>query len=123
MEDVRKQSGLMQAAYLRAPRTSAEAEAGLRALREQLEALDLAVNGSKARDEVGEKQARHSIREYFRVASSGGGVLTYGPTATQRECFGHAERLLAEAEEQLQQTSRQMEELSKQLRELGAPGY
>ena len=123
MQAVRKQSELMQAAYLRARQPDDALHRDLLALHQGLEALDLELNGSKARNEVGQKQARHSLREYFGMASSGSGALSYGPTATQRACFGYAANMLEGAEQRLQQASSQINGLSARLREIGAPEW
>jgi photosystem II stability/assembly factor-like uncharacterized protein len=123
MNTLRQQNGLMQAAYLRAPQPADELHRALLALHQELEALDLELNGSKARNEIGEKQARHSLREYFGMANSGSDVLTYGPTATQRACFGYATSMLAAAEQRLQQVAAQTEGLAARLREIGAPEW
>ncbi|MDV7398407.1 hypothetical protein RZS08_43785, partial [Arthrospira platensis SPKY1] len=76
MNTLRQQNVLMQVAYLRAPQPADELHRALLALHQELEALDLELNGSKARNEIGEKQARHSLREYFGMANSGSDVLT-----------------------------------------------
>jgi photosystem II stability/assembly factor-like uncharacterized protein len=123
MQALGKQSELMRAAYSRAPQVSEELRRALLELHQELEVLDYHVNGSKAHDEVGEKQARHSMGEYFGMASSGASALSYGPTATQRACVGYAAEMLEEAEGRLRQASDKVEDLAGRLRAIGAPEW
>lgn len=111
----------MNTAYLRAPRTSTEVEAALLAQHRTLDGLEAELQGSKARAEVGEKEPRHTIQDYFWVASEGGSVLSYGPTATQRACLGYAATMLEAATQRLAQARQEMEGLKTRLRALGAP--
>ncbi|TVR39521.1 MAG: glycosyl hydrolase, partial [Cryomorphaceae bacterium] len=117
--ETQKSMNRMAEAYRRSGTRSVDAERGLQNLRENMEQFDLQWYGSKARREVGEKEEHHSLGQYLYKAAAGGGVLTYGPTATQRQAAEYASQLLSEKEKALSTIRENMEQLGSLLKQSG----
>lgn len=116
-----ERSRLLLAAYTRAPRTDEALQRELLALRETLQAIDLELNGSKARGQVGEKQAWPGLRDFMGNAAQGASSLTYGPTATHRASRAYAEKELADLEVRVNEAYAKAEACEPRLQALGAP--
>jgi len=109
----------MREAYRRGQRSDQGAERSLSDFQKYLEAFDLQWYGSKAREEVGEKEPVHMLGEYLWKASMGADNLSYGPTPAQRRAAEHAETLLLEKEKAILRLRKDLEALGQTLRSLG----
>lgn len=112
---------LMLAAYARAARTDTTLLADLLEAREALQALDIAVNGERARGEVGEKRATPVLDDRINNAGEGGGSISYGPTATHRESLAQAEELLSGLESRLRVIADRTASFEERSKAIGAP--
>ncbi|MBL8002060.1 MAG: hypothetical protein JNL05_08880, partial [Flavobacteriales bacterium] len=112
---------LLLAAYTRAPRTDEALHRELLALRDSLQAIDIDLNGSRARSMVGEERFSPGLRDFLGNAGSGGSALTYGPTATHRASRAHAETLLADLERRVNEAYGKADALEQRVKALGAP--
>jgi hypothetical protein len=118
---VQERSRLMLAAYARAPRTNEALQRELLALRENIQAIDIELNGTKARSQVLEDRATPGLRDFLGNAAAGASSLTYGPTATHRASRAHAEKLLIDLERQVDEAYTKADALAPRLEALGAP--
>ncbi|MBK6626964.1 MAG: glycosyl hydrolase [Flavobacteriales bacterium] len=118
---VQERGRLLLAAYTRAPRTDEALHRELLALRDSLQAIDLDLNGSRARSMVGEERFTPGLRDFLGNAGNGGSALTYGPTATHHASRGHAERLLADLERRVNEASAKADVFETRVQALGAP--
>jgi hypothetical protein len=116
-----ERSRLLLAAYTRAPRVEEALQSELLALRETLQAIDIELNGSKARGQVGEKRAAPGLRDFLGNAAQGASSLTYGPTATHRASRAYAETLLTDLELRVNEAYTKAGDLELRLQALGAP--
>ncbi len=110
---------LMLKAYERASSTDEELLNKLLKIREELLELDLLVNGSDPRSEVGEKDAFPSIDDYIWAAY--GGSTTYGPTKSHLTYLENARTLLKERKEKLNSIQSKLDGMEEKLTEIGAP--
>jgi hypothetical protein len=85
-----------------------------------VQALDLEMNGSEARAEVGEKDAKPSAGDRL-WAASGAWSITYGPTPTHRANADIAERMLGELEQRMDTLLQGLPALEERLKTIGAP--
>jgi photosystem II stability/assembly factor-like uncharacterized protein len=118
---VQERSRLMLAAYARAPRTNEALQRELLALRENIQAIDIELNGTKARSQVLEDRTTPGLRDFLGNAAAGASSLTYGPTATHRASRAHAEKLLIDLERQVDEAYTKADALAPRLEALGAP--
>ncbi len=118
---VQERSRLMLAAYARAPRTDEALQRELLALRDNVQAIDIDLNGTKARSQVLEDRAAPGLRDFLWNAAQGASSLTYGPTATHRASRVHAEKLLADLERRVNEAYAKADALEPRLEALGAP--
>jgi hypothetical protein len=116
-----ERSRLLLAAYTRAPRTDEALQRELLALRETLQAIDIELNGSKARGQVGEKRATPGLSDFMGNAAQGASSLTYGPTATHRASRAYAETELTDLEVRVNEAYAKAEAYETRLQALGAP--
>ncbi len=92
----------------------------LHSLREEMEAIDLAMNGPDSKDEIGEPNVK-SMRSYLWTAASGLRT-TYGPTGLQQECLKAAQTLFEQHKDDILNIAQvRLPEMEKALREAGAP--
>lgn len=110
---------IMLKAYDKAPKSDENLQAELLKLRDQLLGLEQQLWGSKARREVGEKDAYPTIRGYLWVASNSGS--TYGPTKTHLQCLDNAKKLFDEKSATLKQIKDAVAPLEGKLEQIGAP--
>ena len=118
---VQERSRLMLAASARAPRTDEALQRELLALRDNMQAIDIDLNGTKARSQVLEDRATPGLRDFLGNAAEGGSSLTYGPTATHRASRVHAEKLLVDLERRVNEAYAKADALEPRLEALGAP--
>jgi hypothetical protein len=118
---VKERSRLLLAAYTRAPRMDEALPRELLALRDTLQVIDITLNGSKARGQVGEERATPGMRDFLWNAAGGASALTYGPTATHRASRSHAEMLLADLERRVNAANGKVDDLELRVKALGGP--
>jgi len=116
-----ERSRLLLAAYTRAPRTDEVLHRELLALRDSLQAIDIVLNGSRARGQVGEERTGPGLKDFLGNAGGGASTLTYGPTATHRASRAHAEKLLPDLERRVNEAYAKADAYEERMRALGAP--
>jgi hypothetical protein len=122
LSDAQKRVDMMLVAYERANKTDETLHKQLLSLRAQLIDVELKLNGSKARREVGEKDDYPTVRHYLYVASSGTSGSTYGPTPTHEKCLANAQTMMNEINNTLEQILKtELPKLEAQLKAIGAP--
>jgi photosystem II stability/assembly factor-like uncharacterized protein len=122
LSDAKKRVDMMIAAYENAKKTNEALYTQLLSLRQQLQALDLQLNGSKARQEVGEKNEYPTVRHYLFVASWGTSGSTYGPTPTHEKSLANAQTLFEQINTALKLIRDvELPKIEEQLRVIGAP--
>ena len=89
-------------------------------MRDEKNALTMALEGSPAKAEVGEKQQPTlAYRLYF--AANGLVGNSYGPTALHMESFDMAKQLFENLEPRINQFVQQVDQLAEKLEAAGAP--
>ncbi len=89
-------------------------------IKEELNTLDIRLNGYSSKRKIGEKNAP-SIRSRISNASSGTGSSTYGPTPTHIRSLEIANKELSVVNEIIDRISKKLKNLEKQLIGSGAP--
>jgi photosystem II stability/assembly factor-like uncharacterized protein len=120
LKEASTRSELMRTAYTRANRSDAALQDDLLKLHRAVQALDLELNGSKARGEVGEKNAMPLVGDRL-WAASGSWSNSYGPTATHRTNADIAERMLGDLEQRMDSLLQGLPALEERLKAIGAP--
>jgi photosystem II stability/assembly factor-like uncharacterized protein len=120
LKEATTRSELMRTAYTRATRSDAALQDDLLKLHRSVQALDLEMNGSEARAEVGEKDAKPSAGDRL-WAASGAWSITYGPTPTHRANADIAERMLGDLEQRMNTLLQGLPALEERLKAIGAP--
>ena len=87
----------------------------IESIRIDLEALNLKLNGSKVRDEIGELDEYPSVYSYLGVVSSGVSNSTYGPTSLHRECLNNAKQLMATGTKDLTELQAKLDQVKTKL--------
>lgn len=113
-------SDLMRTAYTRATRSDTALQNDLLQVHRSVEDLDLELNGSKARGQVGEKDAKPSAGDRL-WAAGGAWSITYGPTPTHLANADIAERMLGELEQRMNGLLQGLPALEERLKAVGAP--
>lgn len=105
--------------YKRSQKSNAGLLSDLLSLRKQILDLEQALNGSKARSEVGEKNEYPSLGDYLWAASSSGN--TYGPTPSHISYLGYAQKMYEQLEGDWKEIQGKADSIAEALLELGAP--
>ena len=113
--------GFMLKAYERAPRPSPELQGDLLAMRKELESINIEINGSKARNEVGEEKRAPGVTDRLETAYAGIASLSYGPTATHLASAALAEQLAQELQGRLDKVTTALPGFEDRLKAIGAP--
>ncbi len=111
---------LLQKAYLKAEKQDASVEKKIAHLRKQILDLDFKIFGSKAKNEVGERNPP-TIQDRIGAVMMGVQNSSYGPTPMHIRTFEIAKKEFNQYKNQLMQMEKEIKEIKKQLRELGAP--
>lgn len=119
LEKLGEQAEAMETALARAPVAPGKLNEELYTLQDQIKALELQMDGSPSRDEVGEK-APPSVGTHF-FAGYRGLSTTYGPTPNQRRSLGIAKEMIAEILPQVKALMAKLPGIQEQLRAAGAP--
>ena len=120
LKEATTRSELMRTAYTRANRSDTALQNDLLQVHRNVEALDLELNGSKARAEVGESNATPSVGDRL-WAAGGAWSITYGPTLTHRANADIAERMLGDMEQRMDGLLQSLPALEDRLKAVGAP--
>ncbi len=120
LKELGTRSELMRTAYTKATRSDTTLQGDLLDLHRSVQALDLELNGSKARAEVGESNAMPSAGDRL-WAASGAWSITYGPTPTHRANADIAERMLGDLEQRMDSLLQALPALEERLKAIGAP--
>jgi hypothetical protein len=120
LKETTTRSKLMRTAYTRATRSDAALQEDLQKLLRSVQELDLDLNGSKARAEVGEKDPMPSAGDRL-WAAGGAWSINYGPTPTHRANADIAERMLGELEQRMNGLLQGLPALEERLKAVGAP--
>lgn len=120
LKEASTRSELMRTAYTRATRSDTALQNDLLKLHRAVQELDMELNGSKARSEVGEKDAMPSVGDRL-WAAGGAWSNSYGPTATHRANADIAERMLGELEQRMSSLLQGLPTLEERLKVIGAP--
>ena len=110
----------MMTAYRNSPKQDPALLKELFDAREKLNAIDKAMNGSPAKDEVGERTA---LSPFSGMRPAGGALnSTYGPTENHKAAFNRSKEQLAEIEKDVNELkSNTLPALIKKLEAAGAP--
>jgi photosystem II stability/assembly factor-like uncharacterized protein len=121
LDDLVERVEAMQTALERADVGDTALTRRLYATRVELLELRAAVEGSEAKDEIGEERDRPSPRNRYSVGARGLNT-TYGPTEMHRQAVAAGRRELAALETELSRMAEQvMPELERALETVGAP--
>ncbi|MCW5899837.1 MAG: glycosyl hydrolase [Flavobacteriales bacterium] len=120
LKEASTRSEVMRTAYTRATRSDAALQDDLLKLHRTVQELDLELNGSKARAQVGEKNAMLSAGDRLGAAS-GAWSISYGPTPTHRANADIAERMLGDLELRMNGLIQGLPALEERLKAIGAP--
>lgn len=105
----------------RTPGAPGELDARLNEIRQSLLALDEAMNGSRSKEEVGEKMPP-TVQDRLRVAATGTRLSTYGPTPMHRRSLEIARAELGAVRTELNQLLEQkIPQLERDMAKTGAP--
>jgi photosystem II stability/assembly factor-like uncharacterized protein len=121
VNDAQEKLNRMLKAYERADKTDDALNSELLLLRQNLLDLNLKLNGSEARRQVGEKNDYPTVRNYLGVASSGTSSSTYGPTPTHQKCYDNAVKLYEQIKQELSAVETKISSAESKLKTLGAP--
>ncbi|MGI9542479.1 MAG: glycosyl hydrolase, partial [Cyclobacteriaceae bacterium] len=111
----------MRKALDRATTNPGEMDAQLHQLRERLLSLDQQLNGSRAKQEIGEK-GKTTVSGHMSVAFTGTSYSTYGPTPTHKRSLEKGRTQFSAIKEKLQQIlNQELPEMEKALIAAGAP--
>ncbi|MEM9261854.1 MAG: glycosyl hydrolase, partial [Bacteroidota bacterium] len=119
LDELTKQVKAMETALARAPVAPGKMNEALYAFQDQVKALELQLEGSPSRSEVGEK-APPSVNTHF-FAGYRGLSTTYGPTPNQRRSLGIAKEMIGEIMPKVKALAEQLPAMQQQLRAAGAP--
>lgn len=120
MNDAEEKLSAMQTALRRSAVAPGEMNEKLYSLGHELRTLDKELNGSDARDEIGERNPP-SISSHF-FAGYRGLSTTYGPTPNHRRSLGIAENMLTEIMPKVERLRDEViPSLQQELRSAGAP--
>ena len=111
----------MQQVALQAAVAPGALDQRLHELRSQLLDLNMQLNGSRARQQAGEKTAQASIGSRLFAVSRGISRSTYGPTTNNKRDLKIASEQLIKAKEQLEKHKVAIAALAKDLMKAGAP--
>ena len=90
LEATKERVGLMEVAVARASGDPTALENRLAAIRDEVNALDAALNGDQARNEIAER-TQPTVLSRLGTVAFGVSTSTYGPTQTHRDQFGYAQ--------------------------------
>ena len=120
IKDLKNQIELLYIAYERAQLTNTEIQKSIVNLRDKIFKLELKMNGSKVRSEIGEKNEYPTLWTYL-WAARGSSNSSYGPTQTHKSSFEYANLLFTEINEKYVVCKKSSENLMKELDKLRAP--
>ena len=120
IKDLKNQIELLYIAYERAQLTNTEIQKSIVNLRDKIFKLELKMNGSKVRSEIGEKNEYPTLWTYLWSAR-GSSNSSYGPTQTHKSSLEYANLLFTEINEKYVVCKKSTETLKKELDKLGAP--
>ncbi|MEM9525700.1 MAG: hypothetical protein AAGA31_03775 [Bacteroidota bacterium] len=119
LDKLSEQVKAMETALAQAPVAPGKMNEALYAFQDQVEVLELQLEGSPSRGEVGEK-APPSVNTHF-FAGYRGLSTTYGPTPNQRRSLGIAREMIAEIMPKVKALMERLPSMQQQLRDAGAP--
>lgn len=121
LEESMETVGAMHRALRKAPRQSAELVNTLHQTREELHSIDMKLNGSKAKSEVGERDNPSPGGLGF-IGVAALATSTYGPTENHTRALNTAKGMLRTIKSDLQGiVTGKLPELAQQLKAAGAP--
>ncbi|WP_340065853.1 VPS10 domain-containing protein [Ascidiimonas aurantiaca] len=120
MQKALKRVTAMQKAVSRAHSAPGNLDARLYDLHQELEAINITLNGNPSRQQVGEKNVATVSDRMFSIYL-GIGNATYGPTETHKESMRIIEDQLAAISQKLSQATSRLDTLYKALIDAGAP--
>jgi photosystem II stability/assembly factor-like uncharacterized protein len=120
IKDLKNQIELLYIAYERAQLTNIEIQKSIVNLRDEILKLELKMNGSKVRSEIGEKNEYPTLWTYLWSAK-GSSNSSHGPTSTHKASLQSANLLFTEIKDKYVGIKKSTEILIKELDKLGAP--
>lgn len=112
---------MMLRAYERSTSPAPDLLRQLTVLKTELAKLEMELNGSPSRSEVGEKNETQTLGHYLWIASMASSN-SYGPTPNQQKCLDNASQLFGEFSLKIEEIRlNQLPQMDNALRKIGAP--
>ena len=120
IKDLKTHIEILYVAYERAHLTNSDLQKTIVNLRDEILKLELKLNGSKVRSEIGEKSEFPTLWTYLWSAR-GSSYSSYGPTETHKSSYKNANLLFTDINDKYKMYKKSAEILIKELDKVDAP--